>query len=106
MLLAIQLALLAVGVIVVIRGRMSGTRGGEVVGVRARAAGGVLGGMAGWSTATGLMLERVPEGVQRLGVLGWQAVWLLGAMVLASMIAGGGRPVGAMRRAGGRAATA
>jgi hypothetical protein len=106
MLLAIQLALLAVGVIVVVRGRMSGTRGQEVVGVRARLAGGVLGAMAGWSTATGLMLERVPEGVQRIAVLGWQAVWLLGAMMLASMIAGGGSPRESGRRVRERAAAA
>ena len=97
MLLAIQLALMAVGVIVVVRGRMLGTRGQEVAGVRARLAGGVLACMAGWSTATGMLLSRVPEGAPRLGVLGWQAVWLLGAMMLASMVAGGGRPEGARR---------
>lgn len=97
MLLAIQLGFLAVGVIIVVRGRMSGTRGHEVVGMRARLAGAVLAGMAGWSTASGMMVERIPEGVQRLSVIGMQGVWLLGAMVAASVIAGAGRPEEAVR---------
>lgn len=98
MLLAIQLALLAVGVIVVIRGKMSGTRGGEVTGLRARLAGLALASMAGWSTTTGLTLNSTPEGVQRLSVMGLQAVWLLAAMMLASLIAGSGAPARAPRR--------
>lgn len=103
MLLAIQLALLVVGVVVVLRGRMAGGRGREVVGTRARLAGLVLAGMAGWSTATGVSIERVAEGVQRLSVLGVQAVWLLAAMLIASLVAGSGRhepaTVGRARRA-------
>lgn len=91
MLLAIQLALLVVGIVVVIRGRMGGAKGCEVLGLRARLAGGLLAGMAGWSTATGMMVQQVPEGVERLSVIGIQAIWLLGAMVLASMVAGAGR---------------
>jgi len=92
MLLAIQMALFVVGGVVVLRGRMSGTRGHEVVGLRARLAGGVLAGMSGWSLATGMMIEQVPEGVQRLSVLGMQAIWLLAAMITASMVAGSGKP--------------
>lgn len=92
MLLAIQLALLVVGVVVLIRGRMSGARGCEVVGPRARLAGLVLVGVSCWSITSGVMAERVPEGVQRLSVIGIQGVMLLGAMIIASMIAGGGRP--------------
>ncbi len=102
MLLAIQLALLVVGVVVVVRGKMSGARGCDVIGLRARLAGGLLAGMAGWSTATGMMLQQVPEGVQRLSVIGLQAIWLLGAMVLASMVAGAGRPEEAVARRSGR----
>lgn len=98
MLLAIQLALLAVGIIVVIRGKMSGTRGGEVTGLRARLAGFALASMAGWSTATGFTVHSAPEGVQRLSVMGLQAVWLLAAMMLASLIAGSGAPARATRR--------
>ncbi len=92
MLLAIQLALLVVGIVVVVRGRMCGARGREIVGPRARLAGLALLAMAGWSTASGLMVESVPEGAARLSVIGMQGVWLLGAMIVASMVAGAGQP--------------
>ena len=102
MLLAIQLALLAMGVVVVLRGRMCGIRGHEVIGMRARLAGLVMAAMAGWSTASGLMVEHIPQGVHRLSVVGMQAVWLLGAMILASMIAGSGMPEEAVAKRGQR----
>lgn len=98
MLLAIQLALIVVGVVVAVRGRMSGARGREVIGSRARLAGLVLLGMSAWSVTGGTMMGHVPEGMQRLSVVGMQGVWLLGAMIMASMIAGAGRPAEAVRR--------
>lgn len=101
MLLGIQLALLVVGVIVALRGRMGGARGHEVVGVRARAAGVLIGVMAGASIAMthapGRGIETLAMGPERLAALAVQGVWLVGAMVLATLVAGSGRPEPAIR---------
>lgn len=107
MLLGIQLALLAMGVIVALRGRMGGARGHEVVGARARLGGLVLVAMAG--TSIGMThgadgtLAGAAEGVDRLAAIGLQGAWLMGAMVIAALVGGQGRNVEA---AGGRRATA
>ncbi|MCA9288293.1 MAG: hypothetical protein KDA05_06905 [Phycisphaerales bacterium] len=90
MLLGIQLALVAIGVVVLLRGQMSGARGREVSGARARLAGLVLVVMAGWSALASRGLEATPEGVDRLALVAVQCVWLLGAMIVASMVGGAG----------------